>query len=123
MPRQGHQPINVEDTGSTGEAGDFAVTTPRPVFRVADNTCSNHVQIDVSQTVQEVIGSFDDRAVEPVAPKCAGAILPAVVISRKIALEVVHEAADTNGIIAERKYVHMVGSEAVIEQRNVVKSR
>jgi hypothetical protein len=76
---------------------------------------SNHVQVHVHEAVQEVGALLDERAVEAVGPEGPAPVLLVVETLPDLPLGLLHEPADSLGIVRLDDEVNLIAGDAVPE--------
>lgn len=86
------------------------------------NTCANHVQINVDQTLEEVIAALDGRRVIAVFPKCTVPFFSLIVLLSGASGQVAHCGRNGASVATFEQKVNMIARDDVVEDASIVPS-
>lgn len=93
----------------------FVVAAVLPLPGVSDDTCSNHIEINIRQAPEQVSAGLHCCRMIPVVPECAAPALPPIVLLRCTAGYQLHRAMDFASTTIPDKQVNMIARHDVVE--------
>ena len=99
-------------------ADDLVIAAPLPFTWMGNNSGAHHVEINIAQAIPEVIAALDHGAMETLSPEGTAAMFTEVIVSCKLALRLLHEAAEVARAVAHAKEVDVIAGDAIVKESN-----
>ena len=84
---------------------------------MANDSATDHIQLDVTEASPQIIALFDQRRVEVISPERVGSAFASVVKPGELAGHLSHHITDLESISGLHQQMDMIARQAIVQQR------